>query len=94
MVGYWCECDKCGGRLIGKTTWYAHNDKRRRRIQRHRRAPGTSNGTRRNPSQNAAPSPLGDFDVMKELSPEDPEDEESQDKIKRAARSDSVSAIR
>jgi len=89
MAGHWCECDKCGGKVVGKTTWYAHNHKRKRRVQK--RIANSSDGIRRNTSQNV---PLSNVDV-KELSMEDEEDDERQDRIKRdTTRSDSVSAIR
>lgn len=38
MPDYWCKCSKCDGKLVGKTTWYAHNPgNRKRRRKNHSR---------------------------------------------------------
>ena len=85
MTGHWYESEKCGGRVVGKLTLHTHNDKRECHGQG--RTAGSSIRTQRSPSQNVAMGLLGDI-VVGELSPENPKDEENQDKIKQAARSD------
>ena len=31
MVRYWCVCQKCGGKPVGKATWYRHKKQRTHR---------------------------------------------------------------
>ena len=94
MASHWCECDRCGGKAVSKTTWYAHNPKRKHCVWGYRcRTVGASAGVQGDSSQNMGSSPPGDVD-MKVFFPEDPEDEESQFKTKRVPRSDLVGAIR
>jgi hypothetical protein len=87
MVRYWCECEKCGGAQVGKTTWYRHNEERKRRNPfttyvdartKDNHTPGVSS---------SAPSDV----YVKELSPEDID---LGGNVKRAARSDSVGVVR
>ena len=89
MASHWCKCDKCGSKIISKTTWYAHNHRRKHHIQKY--TANSSDGIQRNSSWNI---PLSNIDV-KELSMDDEEDEEHQDRIEQdIIRSDSVSAMR
>ena len=89
MGGHWCECDKCGGKPVSKTTWYRHNAKRRR-IRKDPHTASSSIGTQKNPSRDVVPNTSTGLNV-KEFSPEDLEDEDRGNNIGHAARLDSVS---
>ena len=87
MVHYWCKCQKCGGKLVGRATWYRHNEQRVR--QRNLYQADASAGTGDGHAPRTLSNPPSDV-YVKEPSPEDMDLEADSE---RASRSDPVGVV-
>ena len=91
MDRYWCECQKCGDKLVSKATWYRHNKQRVHHNVAYLYSASASAETGNGCTPGTPLSPPSDF-YVKEFSPEDIDIDPEAD-VSQASRSDPVGAV-